>query len=240
MAYLGAKVMHSRAAEIAMQYELATWVKPTRGTGEGTLIRGHIDEGQPRRVTTGVAHSGAVSYVTLHIGNEEDKPYVEHEIYRLLATASIPVYLVSTSPSAVSFAVDQGNVERLKAVLNALVVPVKRPGEDGVRVYIMRIGGGSPTFEVQRKMIEAAPGMNAVTVPASIRQQARIVSLIGPGLQDSPGVMARLADAITRANLEVLQIADSRLSLSALVADTHASSAVSALHREFIENERAD
>ncbi len=236
MAYLGAKVMHSRAAEIAMQYELATWVKATRGTGTGTLIDGHID-GTERRITTGVTHSGSVSHVTLHIADEGDKPYVEHEIYRLLATADMPVYLVSTAPTSISFVIDQAYFERLRAVLNALVVPVHRPGEQGVRVYVIRIGGGSPTFEVQRRMIEAAPGMHAVTIPASIRQQARIVSLIGPGLQDTPGVMARLCECLDRSGIEVLQTGDSRLSLSVLVSDVHASSAVSALHREFIETE---
>lgn len=236
MAYLGAKVLHPRAAEIAMQHDLALWVKATKGKGEGTLISQHCDPARARLVT-GVTRSGAASHVTIRVESEEDKPWVEHEIFRLLATADIPVYMTSTSAHSLSFVVDQPNVERLRAVLNAVVVPVKRPGEQGVRVYILQVDAGSPTFDVQRKMIEATPGMHTVVVPAQIGQPARIVSLIGMRVQDAPGVMARLAECLDKAGIEVIQTADSRISLSVLVSDAHASSAVAALHREFIEED---
>jgi len=235
MAYLGAKVLHSRAAEMAMQHELALWVKSTKGKGRGTLICQHWDSHDPRRVVTGVTHSGAVTPVTLHVSDETDKPYVEHELCRLLATADIPVYLISTTPTSISFVLDRANVERLRAVLNAVVVPVKRPAERGVRVYIVKVGAGSPTYEVQRRMIENAPEMHPVTVNAGIGNEARIASLIGLGLQDTPGIVSRLARCLEQAGIEPIQTADSRISLSVLVSDAHASSAVSALHREFIE-----
>jgi len=235
MAYLGAKVLHSRAAEMAMQHELALWVKSTKGKGQGTLICQHWDSHDPKRVVTGVTHSGAVTPVTLHVSDETDKPYVEHELFRLLATADIPVYLISTTPTSISFVLDRANVERLRAVLNAVVVPVKRPAERGVRVYIVRVGAGSPTYEVQRRMIENAPEMDPVTVHADIGNEARIASLIGLGLQDTPGIVSRLARCLEQSGIETIQTADSRISLSVLVSDAHASSAVSAMHREFIE-----
>jgi aspartate kinase len=86
-------------------------------------------------------------------------------------------------------------------------------------------------------MIEAAPQMHPLTVTARIGQEARIVSLIGLLLQDTPGVMARMARALDRAGIEPLQTADSRISLSVLVSDAQASAAVSALHQEFVESE---
>ena len=122
-------------------------------------------------------------------------------------------------------------------MLNADVVTVLRPSERGVRVYIVRVGEGSATYEVQRRMIEAAPQMHPLTVTARIGQEARIVSLIGLLLQDTPGVMARMARALDRAGIEPLQTADSRISLSVLVSDAQASAAVSALHQEFVESE---
>ncbi len=233
MAYLGAKVLHPRAAEIAMNHDLPLWVRATKGQSPGTLISGHESRGT--RVVTGVAHSGAVSQVTLDVPSEEDKPHIEYELFRLLATAEIPVYLISTAPTTISFVLDRSNLEKLKAVLNAVVVPVKRPGEPGVRVYIVRIGEGSATFDVQRSMIEATPEMESRVVSATISPNARIVSLIGPLLQDTRGVMARLVRALGQQGIDILQTADSRLSLSVLVSDAQTSSAVSALHREFIE-----
>lgn len=236
MSYLGAKVIHPRAAEMAMHHELSLWIKRTKGDNPGTLICQHSDHTDPR-VVTGVTHSGVVAPVMLHIQDEDDKPWVEHEIFRLLATADIPVYIPATTPTSISFCLDKANVERLRAVLNAVVVPVRRPSERGVRVYIVRVGEGSATYEVQRRMIEAAPEMHPLTVTARIGQEARIVSLIGLLLQDTPGVMARMARVLDRAGIEPLQTADSRISLSVLVSDAHASAAVSALHQEFVESE---
>lgn len=236
MSYLGAKVIHPRAAEMAMQHDLALWIKRTKGEGDGTFICQHSDQADPK-VVTGVTHSGVVAPVTLHIQDEEDKPWVEHEIFRLLATADIPVYLASTTRTTITFCLDKSNVERLQAVLNAVVVPVRKPSERGVRVYIVRVGTGSATYEVQRKMIEGAPEMHPLTVTARIGQEARIVSLIGLLLQDTPGVMARMARALERAGIEPLQTADSRISLSVLVSDAQASAAVSALHQEFVESQ---
>ena len=199
---------------------------------------GHLLVAEKLLGLIGYSNANSLSLsVMLHIQDQDDKPWVEHELFRLLATADIPVYIASTTPTTISFCLDKSNVERLKAVLNAVVVPVQRPSERGVRVYIVRVGEGSATYEVQRRMIEAAPQMHPLTVTARIGQEARIVSLIGLLLQDTPGVMARMARALDRAGIEPLQTADSRISLSVLVSDAQASAAVSALHQEFVESE---
>jgi aspartokinase len=86
-------------------------------------------------------------------------------------------------------------------------------------------------------MIEATPDMHPVTVSAEIGAEGRIVSLIGLLLQDSHGVMGRVCRALEGAGIVPMQTADSRISLSVLVSNAQASAAVTALHREFIDND---
>ena len=48
-----------------------------------------------------------------------------------------------------------------------------------------------------------------------------------------PGVMARILKALTRENIEVLQTADSHMTIWCLVETGYVEKAINALHREF-------
>src|SRR5690606_12579200 len=59
MAHLGAKVVHPRAVEIAMEGRVPLRIRPTVGDGPGTLVCDGFGEGLGRgtdRVVTGIAH----------------------------------------------------------------------------------------------------------------------------------------------------------------------------------------
>jgi len=59
------------------------------------------------------------------------------------------------------------------------------------------------------------------------------VTLVGAGMHGIPGVMARVADALTTAGIEILQVADSHYTISVLVPGTESRRAIAALHEEF-------
>lgn len=81
IAHLGAKVVHPRAAEIAMQYDIPLWVKNTFSEDEGTEIVKR--EKFPGRRVTGVTHTGKMVYVQFDLSNvsEQDRVELEQRIY---------------------------------------------------------------------------------------------------------------------------------------------------------------
>ncbi|MCB2292099.1 aspartate kinase [Clostridium algoriphilum] len=59
------------------------------------------------------------------------------------------------------------------------------------------------------------------------------LSIIGSKMCGTPGVMARILKALTRENIEVLQTADSHMTIWCLVETGYVKKAINALHREF-------
>ena len=59
------------------------------------------------------------------------------------------------------------------------------------------------------------------------------ISIIGSRMRGIPGVMARILKALTRENIEVLQTADSHMTIWCLVETRYVEKAINALHREF-------
>lgn len=59
------------------------------------------------------------------------------------------------------------------------------------------------------------------------------LSIIGSKMRGIPGVMARILKALTRQNIEVLQTADSHMTIWCLVETIYVEKAINALHREF-------
>ncbi|WP_291632605.1 aspartate kinase [Clostridium sp.] len=59
------------------------------------------------------------------------------------------------------------------------------------------------------------------------------LSIIGSKMRGIPGVMARILKSLTRENIEVLQTADSHMTIWCLVETAYVEKAINALHREF-------
>ncbi len=59
------------------------------------------------------------------------------------------------------------------------------------------------------------------------------IAIIGSRMRGIPGVMAKILRTLVRANIEVLQTADSHTTIWCLVEDKDAEKAINALHKEF-------
>ena len=59
------------------------------------------------------------------------------------------------------------------------------------------------------------------------------LSIIGSKMKGIPGVMARILKALTREKIEVLQTADSHMTIWCLIETAYVKKAINALHREF-------
>jgi aspartate kinase len=76
---------------------------------------------------------------------------------------------------------------------------------------------------------------NMEMTPKSLASCA-IVSLVGGGITDVPGVMADLADVLAEENIEILQSADSHTTIWVLVRGEQLAVAVQKLHQKFMES----
>ncbi|MDI6711828.1 MAG: aspartate kinase [Anaerosomatales bacterium] len=69
--------------------------------------------------------------------------------------------------------------------------------------------------------------------PFTVERPLAKVTLIGAGMHGVPGVMARVAQCLDEAGVTILQAADSHATISVLVPDDQAETAVRALHDGF-------
>ena len=79
----------------------------------------------------------------------------------------------------------------------------------------------------------AADILNAEGFEVAVREGLGKVTLVGAGMHGVPGVMARVAQCLCEAHIDILQVADSHATISLLVDGGDLVSAAQALHRAF-------
>jgi aspartate kinase len=121
MAHQGAKVLHPRAAEIAMMHQIPLWVKSSFERADGTLVA-PLQAIQPaaKRAVTGVATISNLVYFTLTALTAQTRADAEYRTYRALGDHGISMYLNSVGPSTSSFIVEQTASARVASLLRNL------------------------------------------------------------------------------------------------------------------------
>lgn len=226
IAHLGAKVVHPRAAEIAMSHGIPLWVKNTFTEDEGTEIV--TKEQFPGRRVTGVTHSGKLVYMQfdLSAATEEERPMLEGHIYETMARYNLSLFMLNLSPTSTGFAVPRGQYPVAQDVLDGLVIPAK----DG-RVFLFQIGASSREVETQAKLLE--PLGKVLRVPAQLTEGCSMVSLVGHEYMQQPGVYLAVLRTLAEGQVTVLQTSDSDYSLSCLIPEADSNRAVRLLHDRF-------
>ncbi|NLI92170.1 MAG: aspartate kinase [Peptococcaceae bacterium] len=111
LAHQGAKVIHPRAVEIAMQKNIPLRVKCTFTDAPGTLVTNmqpNVAEGSDAisdRIITGIAHTPNVTQIKVCINNEENKTQAVKKIFKGMALADISVDFISVQPENVLYTV---------------------------------------------------------------------------------------------------------------------------------------
>jgi len=75
--------------------------------------------------------------------------------------------------------------------------------------------------------------MKEINMSCSFVMDCSKISIIGSKMRGIPGVMARILKALTREKIEVLQTADSHMTIWCLVETEYVKKAINALHKEF-------
>ncbi|RJX22678.1 MAG: aspartate kinase [Desulforudis sp.] len=124
LAHEGARVIHPRAVEIAMQRNIPVWIKSTFSDAAGTLITNHIDAAQGAldissdRIITGVTYRSGLVQVRLQEKGAEAKK----EALKALATAGISLDLINYHPDLVAFSVNGSAGRQAASILESLGV----------------------------------------------------------------------------------------------------------------------
>ncbi|MCT2534578.1 aspartate kinase [Aquibacillus koreensis] len=122
LAYQGAKVIHPRAVEIAMQAKVPIRVRSTKSKDTGTLVTTSRDtiKGKdiPDRLVTGIAHMSGITQIKVHADHE---PYQLHsKVFKAMAEAGISVDFINISPSGVIYTIPKNFTDEALKLLEAL------------------------------------------------------------------------------------------------------------------------
>lgn len=165
MAHQGAKVIHPRAVEIAMQANIPVRVRSTFSEGEGTLVthpEGFRDVKADivDRFVTGIAYVGNVTQITVEL-----KPGLEHlqlQVFKSMAGHGISVDFINVTSSGAVYTVSDHDGSKAVEVLYDLgLEPKILAGCAKVSV----IGGG----------INGVPGIMATIVEALAESDVQIL-----------------------------------------------------------------
>jgi aspartate kinase len=122
MAYQGAKVIHPRAVEIAMQAKIPIRIRSTYSDGLGTLVTSLNKENKGtdirERLVTGIAHVSKITQIKV---NAKKGQYdLQAEVFKAMANASISVDFINISPNGVVYTVTEEMTERAIEVLHEI------------------------------------------------------------------------------------------------------------------------
>ncbi|WP_017753812.1 aspartate kinase [Calidifontibacillus oryziterrae] len=122
LAHQGAKVIHPRAVEIAMQAKVPLRIRSTYSDTVGTLITASVHDNKGsdihERVVTGIAHVSSITQIT--VSPKEGQYNLQAEVFKAMAQAGISVDFINISPSAVIYTVMDQMTERAISALKEL------------------------------------------------------------------------------------------------------------------------
>ncbi|MBU9722689.1 MULTISPECIES: aspartate kinase [Bacillaceae] len=200
MAYQGAKVIHPRAVEVAMQAKVPIRIRSTYSNSTGTLITSSTTSAVGRdvieRQVTGIAHVQNVTQIKV---TAKDGEYdLQSKVFKAMANEGISVDFINIHPLGVAYTVSDDVADKAEAIL---------------------------------KDMDLEP---------QILKHCAKVSAVGAGMTGVPGVTARIVEALSSKNIQILQSADSHTTIWVLVRNEDMIEAVNALHEMFLTEEEAD
>jgi aspartate kinase len=120
MAYQGAKVIHPRAVEIAMQAKVPIRIRSTYSDSPGTLVTSLGKKGSDikERLVTGIAHVANITQIKVFA--KEGRYDLQAEVFKAMANEGISVDFINISPNGVVYTVSSDLADRAIQALEKL------------------------------------------------------------------------------------------------------------------------
>ncbi|NLB52312.1 MAG: aspartate kinase [Syntrophomonadaceae bacterium] len=119
----GAKVIHPRAVEIAMQRNIPIRVRSTVNGTKGTLVSSQVSEIKDSiqmirdNLITGITHTSNLAQIKIDISQMEGSKGIELKIFKSMALASISVDFINVQPSIIMYTVANDQAGKALEVL---------------------------------------------------------------------------------------------------------------------------
>ncbi|ADY56523.1 aspartate kinase [Syntrophobotulus glycolicus DSM 8271] len=126
LAHQGAKVIHPRAVEIAMQKNIPMRIKCTFTDAPGTLvtnIQPDVVAGADAigdRIITGIAHTPNLTQIRVNIADQENKTQTAKKIFKGMALADINVDFISVQSESILYTVRDEVANKAVSILKNL------------------------------------------------------------------------------------------------------------------------
>ena len=184
LAYQGAKVIHPRAVEIAMQRNIPLRIKSTFSNAPGTLVTNiHPDREVGTdithdRIIAGIAHTPNVTQLRILTTDPTNKQLTDKRIFKAMALADISVDFISVQPEAVLYTIsDEVAAKAVKILQNMDFEPEVVPSCAKVSIVGAGIAG---VPGVMADMVEALSDAG-VTILQSADSHTTIWVLVHQG-----------------------------------------------------------
>lgn len=124
----GAKVVHPRAVEIAMQGGIPLRVRSTFSDSNGTLVTHRVHDPENRvsiirdRLITGVTYTSSIAQIRIGTGNIEEAQGLELNVFKSLAQTGISVDFITVQPGNILFTVPLDSAGQACTVLESIGV----------------------------------------------------------------------------------------------------------------------
>ncbi len=166
MAHQGAKVIHPRAVEIAMQSGIPVRVRSTFSQSEGTLVANpegfkDVQIGIVDRYVTGIAYVANVTQIKVESG-ASGSDNLQLQVFKAMAENAISVDFINVTPSGAVYTVFDSEADKARRVLDDLGF---HPQIVSGCAKVSVIGGG----------INGVPGIMARIVEALTEQKIQIL-----------------------------------------------------------------
>ncbi len=200
LAYQGARVIHPRAAEIAMRERVPVIIKSTFSDAQGTVISNVFKQDEIEikgdRPVSGVTSRSNLSLLKVYPKEIDPSDILLEsasvlDCFRILAKAGISVDFINVRPELITFMINDDMVERANQVLSS----------HGYK------------YDLLDDFIK--------------------ISVVGAGMTGLPGVMSRVVDALTEAEIAIYQTTDSHTTISCLIKAEDEKRGLCALHDKF-------
>ena len=112
----------------------------------------------------------------------------------------------------------------------------RRLADQGISVDMVSVTPAFYSFVVKKDVTQQAEQVMShlgFAGDLAVLHDCAKVSIVGSGMRGLPGVMANVAEALHEAGVEILQTADSHMTISCLIGKADLGTAAQALHRRF-------
>jgi aspartate kinase len=122
MAYQGAKVIHPRAVEIAMQAKIPLRIRSTYSDLPGTLVtsalKGPAGKDVQESIITGIAHVSNITQIKVYANDGQYD--LQTKVFKAMAQEQISVDFINISPKGVVYTIMEDKTDQALAKLNEL------------------------------------------------------------------------------------------------------------------------